>query len=224
MAESIIESIIELPLFPLDVVLFPGMALPLHIFEPRYQRMTADCLDSNLQFGIVFTPPSSSPEREALAPVGTMTRIVDYRRLPNGRYNLLTLGTRRFEVLHVEEGGPYLRAIARILDDEPEARGLTLLAAEARHALTDYLTLVLRLVGSEECAINVPNDPTELSFVIPPCLACDDEQKQELLAMRTTSARLRRGTRLLRAELKTLANQLAPQRKVHHADERAQLN
>lgn len=218
------ESIIELPLFPLDVVLFPGMALPLHIFEQRYQQMTGDCLDSNEQFGIVLALPGSTPGHEAPAPVGTMARIVDYQRLPKGRYNLLTLGTRRFEVLHVEDGGRYLKAIARILEDEPETRGIALLAAEARHALTEYLRLMLQLVGSEECEISIPSDAVELSFAIPPCLACDDAHKQEMLAMRTVSARLRRGTRLLRAELKTLTEQLAPQQKLRRTDERAQLN
>lgn len=218
------ESIIELPLFPLDVVLFPGMAFPLHIFEQRYQQMTGDCLDSNQQFGIVLALPGSTLGHEIPASVGTMARIIDYQRLPYGRYNLLTIGTRRFEVLHAEDGGRYLKAIARVLEDEPETRGVTLLAAEARHALTEYLRLMFQLVGSEECDINIPSDPAELSFAIPPCLACDDAQKQELLAMRTVSARLRRGTRLLRAELKSLTEQLAPQHKLRRADERAQLN
>lgn len=218
------ESLLELPLFPLDVVLFPGMALPLHIFEPRYRRMTGDCLDSDQQFGIVLALPGSTEGHEIPAMVGTMARIVDYQRLSDGRYNLLTLGTRRFEALHLDRSGPYLKAIARVIEDEPDSRGISLLASEARHALIEYLRLILQLVGSDECEISIPSDPIELSFAIPPCLACDDEEKQEMLAMRTTAARLRHGTKLLRAELSALAREFTPQRKMRHTDERAQLN
>ena len=86
-------TLLGIPLFPLHVVLFPGMALPLHVFEPRYRRMTSDCLDSNLPIGIVLALPGSVQGHEIPAPVGTFARIVDYERLPDGRYNLLTVGT-----------------------------------------------------------------------------------------------------------------------------------
>src|SRR6185312_15492354 len=139
-----------IPLFPLHVVLFPGMALPLHVFEPRYRRMTSDCLDSNLPIGIVLALPGSIQGHEIPAPVGTFARIVDYERLPDGRYNLLTVGTQRFRIVEEErESHLYLAAQVEPLDDVPDAdvRQQAQLAAEAHEMLGVYLRTVLALLG-----------------------------------------------------------------------------
>lgn len=198
---------LEIPLFPLHVVLFPGMALPLHIFEPRYRRMTSDCLDSNLPIGIVLALPGGALGHEISAPVGTFARIVDYERLPDGRYNLLTVGTQRFRILQQDRGKhPYLTGRVEPLEDTPDedAREQARLAAEAHGALADYLRTVLTLLGSEERSIAVPEDATDLSFLIATCLGCDDDQKQRLLEISSVSARLAAGIRGLRAEIEAL--------------------
>ena len=199
-----------IPLFPLHVVLFPGMALPLHVFEPRYRRMTSDCLDSNLPIGVVLSEPGSIEGEDAVARVGTFARIVDYERLPDGRYNLLTIGTQRFRI--VEEKGantPYMMGRVEPLDDVPDVdtREQAYLAAEAHEALAVYLRTVLTLLGSEERAIAVPDDATDLSYLVATCLSCDDDQKQGLLEITSVSARLAAGIHSLRHEIEALERQ-----------------
>lgn len=206
------SALLEIPLFPLHVVLFPGMALPLHIFEPRYRRMTSDCLDSNLPIGIVLALPGSVHGHEIPATVGTFARIVDYARLPDGRYNLLTVGTQRFRLLAEEhESHPYLIGQVEPLDDAPDVdtQEQARLATEARTALTLYLHTVLALLGSEEPTITPPEDACDLSYLIGACLSCEDDQKQRLLEVTSVSARLVAGIQGLRDEIVALERQSA---------------
>jgi Lon protease-like protein len=201
---------LEIPLFPLHVVLFPGMALPLHIFEPRYRRMTSDCLDSNLPFGIVLAMPGRIHGHEIPARVGTFARIVDYERLPDGRYNLLTIGTQRFHIVEEpRDNHLYLMGRVEPLDDVPDAdaREQAYLAAEAHEALAVYLRTVLTLLGSEDRAIAVPEDAADLSYLIATCLSCEDDQKQRMLEITSVSARLEAGIRGLRGEIAALERQ-----------------
>jgi Lon protease-like protein len=202
----------EVALFPLDVVLFPGMALPLHIFEPRFRQMTDDCLADRAPFGVVLAEAAGEPAQDAPARVGTLARIADYERLPDGRFNLLARGTRRFEVLEVRHDRPYLTGLVRPLDDEdaahpPEPELLN----EAREALGEYLRTMMVLVGggSEEQVIPIPDDAEDLSYLMGMCLTCEDCQKQALLEMRTMTRRLRAGARMLRKETRQLARQVA---------------
>src|SRR5690348_5066740 len=105
------DELFEVPLFPLNVVLFPGMALPLHIFEPRYRKLTADCLADQAPFGVVLAMPEGEFGQEVPARVGTLARIVDYEQLPDGCYNILTVGTRRFEIVELRREKKYSTAL-----------------------------------------------------------------------------------------------------------------
>jgi Lon protease-like protein len=231
----------EIPLFPLDVVLFPGMALPLHIFEPRYREMTARCLDSDVPFGVVLALPESEQGREVPAhvgTVGTMARISDYERLPDGRYNLLATGTERFEIIELRDGKPYLTGLVRPLSDldtveaessleatAPNGHGsVAALAAQAQAALEAYLRQVLTLLGSGDCEITIPTDPIELSYVIGMCLTCEDCEKQELLEARTAAERLAKGTAFLRAEAEALTHQIESETQPSARWDRSRLN
>jgi len=204
------EDCFEVPLFPLDVVLFPGMALPLHIFEPRDRLMTAECLADRASFGVVLAPAEGEDERALIGRVGTLARISDCERLPEGRFNLLALGMRRFRIVEVRRAKPYLTALVRPLDDAPAAisgRRETLVG-EARAALRDYLHLVMTLIGSDEQAIGIPEGAEELSFMIGMCLTCEDCEKQTLLELTSMDERLESGIRALRDEIALLAVQL----------------
>ena len=194
------EELQRIPLFPLDVVLFPGMTLPLHIFEPHYREMTKMCLDCNTPFGVILAHDARYAETPTPARVGTFARILDYARLPDGRYNLLTKGGERFEVVEYVSGGLYQQALVRALHDVEEPGDLHELASVATQALQAYLHIVFAQVGSEDFQLEIPDDPSELSYLIGMCLTCEDCEKQEILEMRSLSERLARGAEVLKSE------------------------
>src|SRR5438105_9138369 len=94
--KSMPTSAIELPLFPLNVVLFPGAELPLHIFEPRYRLMINECYEQEKPFGVVLAQAESEILQEEPYSVGTMAEIEALDRLEDGRMNLIVKGTQRF--------------------------------------------------------------------------------------------------------------------------------
>jgi Lon protease-like protein len=197
-----------IPLFPLNVVLFPGMALPLNIFEPRFREMVSACLDDGSPFGVVLVRPESLFGLEVPYTVGTLARIVDYKHLPDGRYILLTHGTKRFRIIQESRDRSYLCGLVTILRDEDESPDvLAALAREARAAFVAYLGVVLTLVGSEERNIAVPQDPFELSHTIAMCLTSEDAEKQKLLELTSASERLQAEIALLRTETQVLSAQ-----------------
>lgn len=225
------DEAFEIPLFPLDVVLFPGMALPLHVFEPRYRELLDLCLDSDIPFGVVRALVEHDTGRDSTARVGTLAQITDYERLPDGRYNLLATGTERFEILQLHHSAPYPLALVRRLCDEDAAdcasAQIQRQTRTARRALQTYLHTMLRLLGGDdcddECPITIPLDPAELSYLIGMCLTCEDTEKQSLLETRTLAERLRKGTELLAAETAALVHQIEGETHPTRAD-RARLN
>jgi Lon protease-like protein len=136
----------EIPLFPLHVVLVPGAPLPLHVFEPRYRALLADCLASRTPFGVVCL----SAGREAgatsvsFAAVGTLAEIREVARYPDGRADLVTIGTRRFRLAEVDaDRKPYLVGIGELLDEplgDPDR--VARLAARVRRRFLAYLELL----------------------------------------------------------------------------------
>src|SRR5262245_1819318 len=138
----------RLPVFPLTVVLFPGTPLPLHIFEPRYRRMLADCLAADRRFGI--TPPGA--EREAPDPgmVGCTAEVRVNQELPDGRSNIVVLGGDRFEVAELlDDPAPYHVATVRTFDDEPGTAPGTERTELLRETFTRYASLVRELSDVE---------------------------------------------------------------------------
>ncbi len=111
---------IELPLFPLDVVLFPGEDLPLHIFEPRYRLMMNECIEQKTPFGIVLVRPNSEHLKEEPYSVGTMAKIDILDRLEDGRMNLIARGLQRFRILELHRQKPYLSGLVEVFEDQTE--------------------------------------------------------------------------------------------------------
>jgi Lon protease-like protein len=119
----------QIPIFPLQVVLFPGASLPLHIFEPRYLQMLKDCETHGLQFGITLA------DKEGLAVTGCSARLINItERYDDGRMNILTRGERRFQILSLDETLPYLQADVEWMEEDldPAPRSLRE-AALAQH-------------------------------------------------------------------------------------------
>jgi Lon protease-like protein len=223
------DELFEVPLFPLNIVLFPGMALPLHVFEARYRTMTADCLADQAPFGVVLALPEKETEQEEPARIGTLARIIDYEQLPDGCYNILTVGTRRFEIVELRHEKQYITALVRPYADEPEEEDsetdLPALVSEAKDVLRDYLEIVLTLIGGgEERSIAIPDDADDLSYLVGMCLTCEDCDKQALLEMNSVSERLRSGIAALRNEMEFLRDQVQEGQRTQQGDDRAILN
>ena len=126
-----------LPLFPLDLVLFPETALPLHIFEPRYREMISECLAEKKHFGVVRA------KDDGIAEIGCTTEIVDVpKKYDDGRMDILTLGRERFEVMHVNQERSFLQAEVVYSQDE-----LSLSSPEER-------AQAMKLHGELGCAVN----------------------------------------------------------------------
>ncbi|WP_197320394.1 LON peptidase substrate-binding domain-containing protein [Saccharomonospora sp. NB11] len=119
-----------LPLFPLHTVALPGVHLPLHIFEPRYRQLTIDLVTEVVPdrlFGVVAISNPTISEVDALTDVhatGCAVRLREARRLPDGRFDIVGTGHRRFRLLDLDvDGAPYLRGSVEWVDDEPLPEG-----------------------------------------------------------------------------------------------------
>lgn len=149
----------EIPLFPLRTVLFPGVALPLHIFEERYRLMIARCLEAGSPFGVVLIRDGREVGGGdlSIAGVGTFAAIREAERHPDGRYDLLTVGIGRFAIQAVDtDRQPYLVAtvepLAERSEDPDEARRMM---RRVTRRFVDYLRLVKPQEGEEGAEIDV---------------------------------------------------------------------
>lgn len=178
-----------LPLFPLELVLFPGAELPLHIFEPRYRRMIGDAIDGQTEFGIVASTGKS------LSPIGC-TAIVErvVQRHEDGRFDVLTRGVRRFRTVAIDQEEEIVKARVEYFDDEP---GPPLEQDEVR-ALYGLAIKAATLAGHR---IDKPLDTDNLqpSFLAAAELPFDLAFKQKLLALRSETQRVAEMTTFLEA-------------------------
>ncbi|HLJ33706.1 MAG TPA: LON peptidase substrate-binding domain-containing protein [Ktedonobacteraceae bacterium] len=193
---------IEIPLFPLNVVLFPGMVLPLHIFEPRYRQMITECSQTDKPFGIVLAQPGSVPMLEVPYTIGTMAEIRDLDRLEDGRFTLIALGTQRFRILSQHREKPYLSGFVEVYKDiEEPTEEVARYAKQAYALFSNYLELLLEAIDQHELQTALPEVPEDLSYFIAYFLDIVDEQKQQFLEMTSTLLRLQEEITILRREV-----------------------
>ena len=167
-----------LPLFPLDVVLFPGTPLPLHIFEPRYKEMIGECLQQHRPFGVVRAV------EQGLAEVGCTAEIITVvKEYPDGRLDLISEGRSRFEVVRVNEERSFLRAEILLIDDEPGTP-----PSEDRTRAIQLHSELLAIAGAKQDLSAA--DPSSLSFYLAGSLPLDLDFKQKLLGLRSEQQRL----------------------------------
>ena len=191
-----VRGVRELPLFPLPLVLFPGVPLPLHIFEERYRRLLADVRASNNLFGLsYFVPEGAAEERPPAGHVGCATEVVEVQPLPDGRSNIMTMGVARYRVGgYVERGDPYLVARVEFFEDEAEDAGLVARRAGEVTGMFMRIARAMRTANDERGTLpDLPqDDPERLSFLVAAVVEMDAESKQQLLELRSTAERLRR--------------------------------
>ena len=141
MSEAIdkVRGLRELPLFPLPVVLFPGMPMPLHIFEERYRKMLADIRAGNNFFGLsYFDASASDKDIPPAGHVGCVGEVTESQALPDGRSNILTVGLVRYRLdAYVDADEPYL--VGRVTTFEDEAEDEQLLTARAEQVAENYI-------------------------------------------------------------------------------------
>lgn len=195
-ASDIVSGVNELPIFPLSVVLFPWVPLPLHIFEPRYRQMLDDIQAGNNLFGLSYFDASAS-ENEIPPPgsVGCVAKLTEAQTLPDGRSNILTIGVIRYRLEeYVERGDSYLVARVSYFEDEDEQGEV--LQERSREVGETFIRIAraVRTINDERA--NLPNiadtEPQRLSFLVAAAMEVEPEVKQELLELRSTSERLRR--------------------------------
>ena len=168
-----------LPLFPLDLVLFPGTVLPLHIFEPRYKEMISECLDRKISFGVVRA------KEEGVAEIGCTAEIITVaKKYPDGRMDIVTEGRERFEVMQVNQERPFLQADVLDLRDEPGQA-----SAEAIAQAVKLQGEIVQLAGSDPAGRS-ESDNSRLSFHLVGPLPLDLDFKQTLLGMRSEAERV----------------------------------
>ena len=191
-----VRGVTELPIFPLALVLFPGVPLPLHIFEPRYRQMLSDVRVGNNLFGVSYFDASSS-ERDApeVGEVGCVAEVTEAQLLPDGRSNILTVGIIRYRIEeYIDHGTPYLLArVSYFEDDEEDASKLSNSAREVAETFT-RIAKAVRTINDERASLPdiSDTDPQRLSFLVAATMEVDTELKQELLELRSTAARLER--------------------------------
>jgi Lon protease-like protein len=186
----------EIPLFPLNVVLFPGMRLPLHIFEERYKIMIRSCLNGDRTFGVALIESGSEVGGPAnVHSIGTIARIVEVERLPEGRMNLVTIGVERFRLIERRDDLPYATGRVELLP-EPVESALEPLAERAGARFRRYLS-GLGVPRKQSDELVLPGDPVALSYLIAATLKVPARQRQRLLAEVSSAARLRREMALL---------------------------
>jgi Lon protease-like protein len=167
-----------IPLFPLDVVLFPGTPLPLHIFEPRYKEMIAECLSEQRTFGVVRVV------EQGLAEIGCTAEIITVvKEYPDGRLDLVTEGRKRFELVRVNQERSFLQAEVLLIDDEPG----TPPQADTSRAIQLHSEL-LAIAGAKQDLSAA--DPSLLSFYLAGSLPLDLDFKQKLLGLRSEPERV----------------------------------
>jgi Lon protease-like protein len=179
-------------MFPLNTVLFPGAALNLHIFEPRYRQMIAECLNANEAFGVVLIREGDEAGDPDVQPhdVGTTAEIADVTPLPSGRYYLSSTGGRRFRINAIVSREPFLLCDVEFLDEEPsDPAAIDRLTAEIAAEFREYLNLIVAFSGNS-AEVEVPEDPVRASYVIGDALQVADALKQQLLELPSAEERL----------------------------------
>ena len=177
-----------LPLFPLEIVLFPGAPLPLHIFEPRYKEMIAECMAEKRAFGMVRVKES------ALAAVGCSATIVNVlKKYDDGRLDIAAEGIQRFEIESLNQERSFLQGEVTYFDDEPSAVG--------KGPIDTLIELHQQLFSVLGQNVEVERDAPSLSFHLASELPVDLDFKQALLEMKSEAERIETLTEYYRATI-----------------------
>ena len=198
----------DLPLFPLKTVVFPGMPMPLHIFEERYKQMIEECIETKRPFGIVMIDEGSPEFDTNVKPhlVGCTVDIMQVQKLEDGRFFIMTVGQERFRITALKrDEKPYLVGdVSRLAyHDEPRAQ-LEEAAQQLKPEVVEYLEILAEAGKVEVDISQLPDDPEALAGIAASLLDTDMEKKQSLLEINRLSQVLNYLTTIYAQEVKLL--------------------
>ena len=183
-------SVYEMPLFPLNTVLFPGMPLHLHIFEGRYKTMIKLCVDQSTSFGVVLIDRGS----EAFGPlaethdVGCSARIIEVQTLADERMNIVAIGQERFRTISLDRNkAPYLNGVVQpfpLVDTDNVA--VRKAGDRLKPWLQKYLDILATAAGVDFDVPQIPDDPVALAYLAAIALQVSNNEKQGFLSTETT--------------------------------------
>ncbi len=166
-----------LALFPLDVVLFPGAPLPLHIFEPRYKEMVNECLEQKRPFGMVRA------NKNALSEVGCTAVILNVsKKYEDGRLDIVTEGKQRFEIVQLSQERSFLQGEVLYFEDDPPE-----IAAADLETVVQLHKQLLDVLGQD---VAIDHQQSPVSFQLAHELPVDLDFKQSLLEMKSEAERV----------------------------------
>jgi uncharacterized protein len=200
-----------LPMFPLTTVLFPGMRLPLHIFEQRYRQLVRDLLDQAepRRFGVIAIRKGRETGADgvtALHEVGCVATVRQVKPLDDGQYDLVVVGTERFRLLALDRSLPYFQGEIESLTEELSqaedgARIAALAAQRVQVAFRAYLNALADRGGGVITVADLPDEPLLLSYIVAAAMIIDLPERQALLAAPDALTRLRAERSLLAREI-----------------------
>jgi Lon protease-like protein len=197
------ESTRVIPIFPLELVQFPGALTPLHIFEPRYRKLLKDVLATDKTFGITCRKeePDVSTGNPPLDSIGCTVEVAVVQELPDGRSNILCVGGTRYRLRGYVEGESYLQAQVEFFDDDTAFDDFGWEVMQVKGLFERALVAGRKLKEERESVEmelpDLPEDAQALSFIVSAYLDIKLSEKQELLEMLDTGERLRRVHKIL---------------------------
>jgi len=204
-----------LPLFPLKMVLFPGMLLPLRVFEQRYRLLVNRCLSQHVPFGVVLIRQGEEVGATAMPyDVGTTAYIMRHELRDDGQVSLVTVGRRRFRILKIREEAAYLEGLIRFFPDWAEMEPVSPTLVQQLNDLLERYAVVL--AEAEHTALRLlarPQSPPVLAYYLAAALQVPNEEKQELLTIADLGDMLSKEREYLRREIALLSHWHEPQPK-----------
>jgi uncharacterized protein len=209
----------KLPLFPLGAVLYPGMLLPLHIFEERYRQLVRDLLGQPepRRFGIIAIRKGRETGIDGVSSLYEIGCVATLRRVDeheDGRFDLVTAGTQRFRLLELDQTLPYLQGDIELLaEDEVDQAAAAPFVRAVQVAFRAYLDALTERGGATVRIEDLPGEPGLLSFVVAATMVIDLPERQSLLDESDTVRRLNAERALLAREtamLRTTTSRPAP--------------
>lgn len=181
---------VELSLFPLNTVLFPGQPLKLHIFEERYKLMISECVRTNTPFGVVLIQEGSEAYGPLAKPymIGSTAHITHVQRLPQDRMNILAVGHERFRIRELHHEKAYLTGDVELFPMQDTSMERVKRGGKALRPLVEKYLTILRDAGQIQFdASQIPHDPITLAYLSAVILQIDAREKQALLESTSTS-------------------------------------